>query len=343
MQHTRNQINHSVGSINQHIDNLLEKSIQDCFSGNLAQMEVVGQLGEIKENTFNTAFDVVLSDNGNELLMDIKKSLLDAFNLNGGEYVRVVGTMTTKCTKYTKFYVMPVLNVSLIEPIESSAVIASRKSDQANLAALKQINPERHIFPFKSSIKISILCSRQSEVFLDLTKELVDLSTVSFEQIPVNMTSAEEIAAGVMKSTGDVLVIIRGGGNSNDFECFNSTALLTAINKFQGYRILGIGHSSHTTLADCVCDYSASTPTRAGVHIKEMFSLYSKIIQAETIPLDSANQNLEQSNLNLNDRVVGLSQQVKDLEKSKKFLQWLGVAIAVAFGMTGLWIKLKMG
>lgn len=186
------------------------------------------------------------------------------------------------------------------------------------MAVLKQINPERHIFPFKSNIKVSILCSRQSEVFLDLTKELVGLSNVNIEQISVNMTSAEEIAAGVMKSTGDVLVIIRGGGNVNDFECFNSTVLLTAINKFQGYRILGIGHSSHTTLADCVCDYSASTPTRAGVHIKEMFTLYSKIIQAETAPLDIAKRNFEQSNLSLKDRVGGLSQQVKDLEKSKK-------------------------
>jgi exonuclease VII large subunit len=275
--------------------------------------------------------------------MDIKKSQLEACNLTGGEFVRVVGTMATKYNQFTNFQVKPFLNVSHIEPIESSAVIASRKNDQANLEALKKINPERHIFPFKSNIKISILCSRQSEVFLDLTKELVGLSNVSFEQILVNMTSPEEIAAGIMKSTGDVLVIIRGGGNSNDFECFNSTALLTEINKFQGYRILGIGHSSHTTLADCVCDYSASTPTRAGVHIKEMFTLYSKIIQAETTPLDSAKRSLEQANSGLIDRVVGLGQQVKDLERSKKIMQWFGVAIAVALGVTGLWIKLKMG
>jgi exonuclease VII large subunit len=321
---------------------LLKKSIENCFSENLAQVEVVGWLGELKENIVHTAFDVTLSDNGNEILMDIKKSQLDAFNLTGGEFVRVVGTMATKCTKYTNFYVKPVLNVSRIEPIESPAILASRKNDQANLETLKQINPERHIFPFKSNIKVSILCGRQSEVFLDLTKELVGLSEVSLEQILVNMTSAEEIAAGVMKCTGDVLVIIRGGGNSNDFECFNSTALLTVINKFQGYRILGIGHSSHTTLADCVCDYSASTPTRAGVHIKEMFALYSKIIQAETAPLDNAKRSLEQTNLDLNDRVVGLIQKVKDLEKSKNFLRWLAIAITVALGVAGLWIKLKM-
>lgn len=79
MQLTQNQINHSVGSINQHIDNLLQKSIENCFSENMAQMEVVGQLGVINENTQHTAFDVILSDNDNKVLMDIKKVSAGSF------------------------------------------------------------------------------------------------------------------------------------------------------------------------------------------------------------------------------------------------------------------------
>lgn len=339
MTKTQNQTKHSVASLNQLIDTVVVSSIQQCFVDNVAQMEVIGKLGEIQETAYPVAYGIQLTDDDAQIPMNIKKSLLLNFDLRGGEYVKVIGTLIPKRDQYTKFQVVPVLNVSYIEPIESPTAIAARRKDQANLETLKLINPERHIFPFKTKIKLSILRARQSEVILDFMQELDGLSSVSVEEITVNMTSAEEIAAAVLKSTGDVLVILRGGGNSNEFECFNTKPLLTAINKFQGYRILGIGHASYTTLADCVCDYSASAPARAGMHIKEMFSMYSSVIQAETSPIDNAKRNLEQSNSSLNELVVGLGSKIKDLEKSKKLHLWIAIVVVIVFGIVMLKMK----
>lgn len=61
----------------------------------------------------------------------------------------------------------------------------------------------------------------------------------------------------------DAILIVRGGGSSDDLDCFNDIDL----NGYLSYRfvpvISGVGHEGDVTIIDHVADYRAATPTAA--------------------------------------------------------------------------------
>jgi len=61
----------------------------------------------------------------------------------------------------------------------------------------------------------------------------------------------------------DVLVLIRGGGDWESLQAFNSEELARAIFASKIPVICGVGHESDLTIADLVADRRASTPTDA--------------------------------------------------------------------------------
>jgi exonuclease VII large subunit len=85
------------------------------------------------------------------------------------------------------------------------------------------------------------------------------------------MSKASEISRSILKADGNVIVMIRGGGEASDFAEFE--ALLGSVcplAKKQAYRVLGIGHSRTATVLDLVCECSESTPSAAGTHLRDM-------------------------------------------------------------------------
>jgi len=60
---------------------------------------------------------------------------------------------------------------------------------------------------------------------------------------------------------------MRGGGNDGEFEVFNTPEVVEAWAEVNAYKISAIGHSEHRTIVDLFSDYSADTPTEAGVYI----------------------------------------------------------------------------
>lgn len=63
----------------------------------------------------------------------------------------------------------------------------------------------------------------------------------------------------------DVIIIGRGGGDSDDLSAFNDESLVRAIYDSPIPVISAVGHESDTTLVDYVCDKRVSTPTAAAV------------------------------------------------------------------------------
>jgi exodeoxyribonuclease VII large subunit len=61
----------------------------------------------------------------------------------------------------------------------------------------------------------------------------------------------------------DVLVIIRGGGSSEDLQAFNSEDVVRAVYGSEVPTLAGVGHETDTTLTDLVADVRAATPTDA--------------------------------------------------------------------------------
>ena len=61
----------------------------------------------------------------------------------------------------------------------------------------------------------------------------------------------------------DLIIFGRGGGSSEDLDCFNSEALARAIYASKIPTISAVGHEIDTTIADLVADMRAPTPSAA--------------------------------------------------------------------------------
>ena len=68
----------------------------------------------------------------------------------------------------------------------------------------------------------------------------------------------------------DVIVIIRGGGRSENLAVFDTFEIARAVIQCNTFIVTGIGHHKDRTLADDVADYSASTPTAVAHHLADL-------------------------------------------------------------------------
>lgn len=190
-----------------------------------------------------------------------------------------------------------------IKNAESEEQQAQRRTLNANLAALSSLKPSRNAFPLQPAVSVDLIHSAASSAQVDADffnglGGLIERCDVC--QIPVRITSAEEIAAAIRESEADILVIIRGGGPESDFAVFNDAEVLSAMAEKNSYRVTGIGHSGNTTLLDLVADYSAPVPADAGAHIRDqlshldgLVSRYEKTIKAREAHIEELSVDME--------------------------------------------------
>ena len=69
----------------------------------------------------------------------------------------------------------------------------------------------------------------------------------------------------------DLVVIMRGGGATEELAGFNSEALVRTLSNYNIPVLTAIGHQSDITLADLVADQSVSTPTAAAQFIAKPY------------------------------------------------------------------------
>lgn len=76
----------------------------------------------------------------------------------------------------------------------------------------------------------------------------------------------------------DLIIFGRGGGSSEDLDCFNSEALARAIYASEIPTISAVGHEVDTTIADLVADMRAPTPSAAAeLAVPDIGTLVSEI------------------------------------------------------------------
>jgi len=119
---------------------------------------------------------------------------------------------------------------------------------------------------------IGIVTSQTAAAFEDVKKVLhtrpawlnITLSpaVVQGESAPQSIANAIQ-KLHALTDTPNVLLLVRGGGSTEDLWCFNDERVVQAIVDANIPIISGVGHEIDTTLADLAADVRAATPSNA--------------------------------------------------------------------------------
>ncbi|MBW4481541.1 MAG: exodeoxyribonuclease VII large subunit [Tildeniella torsiva UHER 1998/13D] len=141
------------------------------------------------------------------------------------------------------------------------------------LAAEGLFDPE-----FKRSLPalpqtIAVVSSPQAAAWGDIQRSLrhhhpglhvlFSPATVQGDTAPASIVAAIERVA--RDGRAEVLILARGGGASEDLECFDDERVVRAIANCPIPVVTGIGHQRDESLADLAADVCAHTPTAAAI------------------------------------------------------------------------------
>lgn len=167
------------------------------------------------------------------------------------------------------------LTVSHIEPYGEGALRKAFEALKKKLEAKGYFDPSRKR-PIPEFVrKIGLVTSESGAAIRDFRTNLgnygfkIYLKDVRVEgdQAEISIISAINWLNKYMPEL-DVIVLLRGGGNLENFKAFNSEAIADTIVTSRLPIIAGIGHERDDTIADFVADQRCSTPTGAAVFIR---------------------------------------------------------------------------
>ncbi len=118
--------------------------------------------------------------------------------------------------------------------------------------------------------RIAVVSSGQAAGFQDFMREIerspYKIDITLFEATMQGQTAEESIiealiAIAARREEFDAVVVIRGGGSTNDLRCFDSYRLALHFARFPRPVISGIGHDKDISVVDMVAHLSLKTPT----------------------------------------------------------------------------------
>ncbi len=142
--------------------------------------------------------------------------------------------------------------------------------------------------------RIAVVASSKSAGFEDFMRE-IERSNYHFEitlfDAVMQGGSAENsiiealIAIANRRGEFDVVAVLRGGGSSNDLECFNSYRLALHFARFPLPVISGIGHERDVSVVDMVAHVMVKTPTALANWLDERMLMLDAQLQSKALEL----------------------------------------------------------
>jgi Exonuclease VII, large subunit len=256
----------SIETLNQQIRSTVVRVLYHSFHDAERQVVVRGIIGDIPATDYRVCYRVPLRDAGQVVYLDIPRQLLTSRCIETGDYVQVIGVLSVDDGQNQSSRVDIRITVSDVERIDRPR--DAERLERTTLEYLKRLRPAISQFPTIDSIKISVIhpVSEQSRVQGDFQQQLMAAQHLhELELIRVPMNNADEIAGGIRQATGNVLVLIRGGGDPADFDVFDQKPVIDAWGGKKAFKALGLGHEgTGATLLDFISDYVGSTPTAVG-------------------------------------------------------------------------------
>lgn len=233
------------------------------FSGELRNLK------QAKSRVYNgRIFGAKLVDRTESIELVLR--LEDVAQYNDGDVVMLYAAPSLKEHNWN---VKPQLVVYRIAPAPQEQVIEQQQANIAGLDLLKRMKSQSNLFPTQLPVQMTVIYSRAStaQVFSDFSNSLGSLPNLIVQQRQVSFSNTAELIQAIStasKDGTDILVIIRGGGNDDEFKVFEQEAVMKAFSDCPAYRVTGLGHTANKTLLDFLSEYPATTPTNAGEHIR---------------------------------------------------------------------------
>lgn len=201
----------------------------------------------------------------------------------------------------------------------------------AALEALKKRLSEEGLFAQNRPLpkfpkRIAVVTSKTGAVVHDIittTERLYPITELVV--IPATVQGANAVPsliAGLQRAQtigADVIIFGRGGGSSEDLDCFNDERLARAIFASRIPTISAVGHETDTTIADLAADLRAPTPTAAAeLAVPSIAELLAGITARENSAARSMKLKLAQSDARLSE----LSKKVQLNSPRGKIAAW---------------------
>lgn len=230
----------------------------------LGELTVEGEVSEYKiiQNKWVT-FDI--KDNTSVL-----KCFMTVWNLRtqieDGMLVKVTGQPNLRAKGFLSF-VAKTVRPSGEGSLKRALELLQKKLEQEGL-----LSPERKRSLPRFPEHIAFITSKDAAAYNDFLKVLAARQgglRISFIHTQVQGMDAPEqiIAALALANTElkhlDAIVLVRGGGSSEDLMAFNDEQVVRAVASSRTPTIVAIGHERDVCLAERVADIRASTPSNA--------------------------------------------------------------------------------
>lgn len=231
---------------------------------------LVGVLGHYSDRAPKAPryYQVPIEDlaDGSVIHMDIDKTALNGSGIEPGDQVRVVGRIGANLFRGEISLRLNALAISLDEEPSHNR----RRQERPLLDLLRHLPRKRHAFPEQPEPTLTLIHSASSEArvaddFLNALQDRVSAGRRIL--VPVSMNDPIRIAAAIRDASTAIVAVVRGGGPASDFRVFDHPDVLEALAHSRAYRVLGLGHSADTSLAELVADHPATTPSAAGQYV----------------------------------------------------------------------------
>ena len=263
----------SPATFHQFVSLLLERMAGESLPELAGIVRLRGRLTDPGSPSGKIYYGVKIADDGgSQAKADIPVSLIAGRGVKAGQQVIVTGRVGIRSTQYG---VEARVAVTDLELGKTEVAVSSESADQGRMTIerLRTMQVVRNNFPVSETITVALIqsSSAHAQVALDCRTELDKLGDILvINPIPINMIDPVAIAMAIRQADADILMLIRGGGDSRDFEVFDDPRVVQAMVECTAFRVVGLGHTGNGTLLDIIgADYSANTPGQAGMYVRE--------------------------------------------------------------------------
>lgn len=235
------------------------------------RVKIIGEVSELTDKSGYKAVYFSLKDKSSTMKCLIWKNVYEQMGvrLYLGALVEVTGRFSLNPKKGSMSF-----NVTGIELAGEGYL----RMQVANLAKKLQaeglMNPARKRRMPHLPERIGLVTSPRGAAVHDVLRTLrrrYPLGRVMLAGVPVEGAQAVENIIGgirvVVEAGAEVVLVVRGGGQYEDFMPFNDERLARVIASCPVPVVTGIGHEPDNTIADMVADVRQSTPTGAAEHV----------------------------------------------------------------------------